>query len=60
MKRRPKKAPSRWRLMWYQQVGKCLILKWHTGTEYECDVLQRACVAAGERHTLCLPGSFKE
>jgi len=60
MKSRPKKAPTNWRLMWYQVVEGARRLKWHTGSRYECEVLQRVCIAAGEWHQLNEPGSFVE
>jgi hypothetical protein len=60
MKRRLKKAPTKWRIVWSQVVDGAARSKWHTGSQYECDVLRRVCEAAGEHYRLSEPGTFKE
>jgi hypothetical protein len=59
MKNRPKKQPTKWRIIWFQLVDGVRRMKWHTGSLYECQVLERCCIAAKEEYNLCAPGTFK-
>lgn len=54
---KPKRA-NLWRIFWHQKDGEHTRVRWHTGSEAEIVVLQKACIAAGEWHKILEPGTF--
>jgi hypothetical protein len=49
----------RYRIFWHQHVEGKTLLRWHTGTQAECDTLALACKASGEKHWISGPNNFK-
>lgn len=47
-----------YRIFWHQRVQGKTLVRWHTGTRLECDILARVCQAAGEKHWIKEPGTF--
>jgi hypothetical protein len=47
------------RIIWHQRVNGVIRVKWHTGTEAECNVLAQACTFAKESFWIRRPGEFK-
>lgn len=54
------KKANQHRIIWHQRTvdGKVLV-KWHTGTLAECELLEKVCRVAGESYRLSRPGEFK-